>query len=124
MNTNDILNMSINDNLKLKSSIEKYRETTHGKDFEDFDLFEKTEVQKLRSSKQRKLWKLKRKNVVLGQQRRVMYNQLVTLSNESELFTSILIARTLRIGFISEQIGKNSNKIQRLRTLIQQEKTK
>ena len=124
MNTNDILNMSINDNLKLKSSIEKYRETTHGKDFEDFDLFEKTEVQKLRSSKQRKLWKLKRKNVVLGQQRRAMYNQLVTLSNESELFTSILIARTLRIGFISEQIGKNSNKIQRLRTLIQQEKTK
>ena len=124
MNTNDILNMSINDNLKLKSSIEKYRETTHGKDFEDFDLFEKTEVQKLRSSKQRKIWKLKRKNVVLGQQRRAMYNQLVTLSNESELFTSILIARTLRIGFISEQIGKNSNKIQRLRTLIQQEKQK
>ena len=124
MNTNDILNMSINDNLKLKSSIEKYRETTHGEDFEDFDLFEKTEVQKLRSSKQRKIWKLKRKNVVLGQQRRAMYNQLVTLSNESELFTSILIARTLRIGFISEQIGKNSNKIQRLRTLIQQEKQK
>ena len=124
MNTNDILNMSINDNLKLKSSIEKYRETTHGKDFEDFDLFEKTEVQKLRSSKQRKLWKLKRKNVVLGQQRRAMYNQLVTLSNESELFTSILIARTLRIGFISEQIGKNANKIQRLRTFIQQEKQK
>ena len=86
--------------------------------------FEKTEFQKLRSPKQRKVWKLKRKNVVLGQQRRAMYNQLITLSNESELFTSILIARTLRIGFISEQIGKNSNKIQRLRTMIQQEKTK
>ena len=76
------------------------------------------------TNKQRKIWKLKRKNVVLGQQRRAMYNQLVTLSNESELFTSILIARILRIGFISEQIGKNSNKIQRLRTMIQQEKTK
>lgn len=86
--------------------------------------FEKTEVQKLRSSKQRKILKLKRKNVKLGQQRRAMYNQLVTLSNESELFTSILVARMLRIGFISEQIGRNSNKIQRLRTLIQQEKTK
>ena len=86
--------------------------------------FEKTEVQKLRSSKQRKIWKLKRKNVKLGQQRRAVYNQLVTLSNESELFTSILVARMLRIGFISEKIGKNSNKIQRLRTLIQQEKSK
>ena len=124
MNINNLLNTGINDNLKLKSSVEKYRETMHGEDFEDFDLFEKTEVQKLRSSKQRKIWKLKRKNVVLGQQRRAMYNQLVTLSNESELFTSILIARILRIGFISEQIGKNSNKIQRLRTLIQQEKSK
>ena len=124
MNINNLLNTGINDNLKLKSSVEKYRETMHGEDFEDFDLFEKTEVQKLRSSKQRKIWKLKRKNVVLGQQRRAMYNQLVTLSNESELFTSILIARILRIGFISEQIGKNSNKIQRLRTMIQQEKTK
>ena len=124
MNINSLLNTGINDNLKLKSSVEKYRETMHGEDFEDFDLFEKTEVQKLRSSKQRKIWKLKRKNVVLGQQRRAMYNQLITLSNESELFTSILIARILRIGFISEQIGKNSNKIQRLRTMIQQEKTK
>lgn len=84
--------------------------------------FGKTEVQKLRSSKQRKVWKLKRKNVKLGQQRRAMYNQLVDLSNESELFTSILVARMLWIGFISEQIGKNANKIQRLRTLIQQEK--
>ena len=124
MNINNLLNTGINDNLKLKVNVEKYRNTDFGKDFEDFDLFEKTEVQKLRSSKQRKIWKLKRKNVVLGQQRRAMYNQLVTLSNESELFTSILIARILRIGFISEQIGKNSNKIQRLRTLIQQEKSK
>ena len=76
------------------------------------------------TNKQHKLWKLKRKNVVLGQQRRAMYNQLITLSNESELFTSTLIGYTLRIGFISEQIGKNSNKIQHLRTLIQQEKQK
>ena len=74
------------------------------------------------TNKQRKVWKLKRLNVKLGQQRRAIYNQMITLSNESELFTSILIAYTLRVGYISEQIGKNSNKIQRLRTLIQQEK--
>lgn len=120
----DLLSMKLDDNHKLKSNVEKHRNTEFGDEFESFDLFEKTEFQKLRSSKQRKIWKLKRKNVVLGQQRRAMYNQLVTLSNESELFTSILVARMLRIGFISEQIGKNSNKIQRLRTLIQQEKHK
>ena len=120
----DLLSMKLDDNHKLKSNVEKHRNTEFGDEFEGFDLFEKTAFQKLRSSKQRKIWKLKRKNVVLGQQRRAMYNQLVTLSNESELFTSILVARMLRIGFISEQIGKNSNKIQRLRTLIQQEKLK
>lgn len=121
---NELLNKSLDDNPTLKANVDKYRNTDFGIGFEDFDLFEKTEIQKLRSSKQRKIWKLKRKNVKLGQQRRAMYNQLVTLSNESELFTSILVARMLRIGFISEQIGKNSNKIQRLRTLIQQEKQK
>ena len=79
-------------------------------------------MKKAYTNKERKVWKLKRKNVVLGQQRRALYNQMVTLSNESELFTATLIAYTLRVGDISEQIGKNSNKIQRLRTLIQQEK--
>ena len=122
MNVEDLLNMKIDDNPKLKASIEKYRNTDYGEKFESFDLFEKTEVQKLHSSKERKVWKLKRLNVKLGQQRRATYNQMITLSNESELFTSILIAYTLRVGYISEQIGKNSNKIQRLRTLIQQEK--
>ena len=122
MNVEDLLNMKIDDNPKLKASIEKYRNTDYGEEFESFDLFEKTEVQKLHSSKERKVWKLKRLNVNLGQHRRAIYNQMITLSNESELFTSILIAYTLRVGYISEQIGKNSNKIQRLRTLIQQEK--
>ena len=79
-------------------------------------------MKKQYSSKQRKLWKLKRKNVVLGQQRRILYNRMVTLSNDSEMFTSTLIVYTLRVGYISEQIGKNSAKIQRLRTQIQQEK--
>ena len=122
MNVEDLLNMKIDDNPTLKAEILKYSNTDYGEKFESFDLFEKTEVQKLRSSKERKVWKLKRLNVNLGQHRRAIYNQMITLSNESELFTSILIAYTLRVGYISEQIGKNSNKIQRLRTLIQQEK--
>ena len=118
---NDVFK-GLSDNTELKASIEKYKNTDYGEEFESFDLFEKTEVQKLHSSKERKVWKLKRLNVNLGQHRRAIYNQMITLSNESELFTSILIAYTLRVGYISEQIGKNSNKIQRLRTLIQQEK--
>ena len=118
----NLLDMKIEDNPVLKECIERFKNIECGCEFESFDLFEKTEVQKLRSSKERKVWKLKRLNVKLGQQRRATYNQMITLSNESELFTSILIAYTLRVGYISEQIGKNSNKIQRLRTLIQQEK--
>ena len=118
----NLLDMKIEDNPVLKECIERFKNIECGGEFESFDLFEKTEVQKLHSSKERKVWKLKRLNVKLGQQRRATYNQMITLSNESELFTSILIAYTLRVGYISEQIGKNSNKIQRLRTLIQQEK--
>ena len=132
MNTNDILNMSINDNLKLKSSVEKYRETMHGEDFEDFDLFEKTEVQKLRSSKQRKIWKLKRKNVKLGQQRS-NFLESFKLKGYTKEDGTFWITQNFRhfdledvtyLTKLSFEIGKNSNKIQRLRTLIQQEKTK
>ena len=122
MNVEDLLNMKIDDNPKLKASIEKYRNTDHGDDFESFDLFEKTEVQKLRSSKERKVWKLKRLNVKLGKQRRHLSNTLYILNNKSELFSGVLMSLTVQIKSISEQIGKNSNKIQRLRTLIQQEK--
>lgn len=122
MNVEDLLNMKIDDNPKLKASIEKYRNTDHGDDFESVDLFEKTEVQKLRSSKERKVWKLKRLNVKLGKQRRHLSNTLYILNNKSELFSGVLMSLTVQIKSISEQIGKNSNKIQRLRTLIQQEK--
>ena len=121
----DLLSMKLDDNHKLKSNVEKYRNTDFGKDFEDFDLFEKTEVQKLRSSKQRKIWKLKRKNVVLGQQRKACYKEVkrfFTLWGNSGNGQAQLWIR--KIEKISEQIGKNSNKIQRLRTLIQQEKQK
>ena len=125
MNVEDLLNMKIDDNPKLKASIEKYRNTDYGEKFEKFegfDLFEKTGAQKLRSSKERKVWKLKRLNVKLGQQRRHLSNTLYILNNKSELFSGVLMSLTVQIKSISEQIGKNSNKIQRLRTLIQQEK--
>lgn len=74
--------------------------------------------------KQRKVCKLKRLNVKLGQQRRHLSNTLYILNNKSELFSGLLMSLTVQLKSISEQIGKNSNKIQRLRTLIQQEKYK
>ena len=76
------------------------------------------------TNKQRKLWKLKRKNVVLGQQRRQLSNTLHILNNRSELFSGVLMKLIVKIKLLSEQIGKNGAKIQRLRTLIQQEKQK
>ena len=130
----DLLSMKLDDNHKLKSNVEKHRNTEFGDEFESFDLFEKTEFQKLRSSKQRKLWKLKRKNVVLGQQRASLLRFKVPsvsgfLDSEGKFVVTALDVglsqkEYLKLMILSEQIGKNSNKIQRLRTLIQQEKTK
>ena len=119
---NDVFK-GLSDNPKLKASIEKYKNTDYGEEFESFDLFEKTEVQKLRSSKERKVWKLKRLNVKLGQQRKACYKEVkayFTLWGNSGGGQAQLWLR--KIENLSEQIGKNSNKIQRLRTLIQQEK--
>lgn len=65
------------------------------------------------SSKQRKVWKLKRANVVIGQQRSSL------LKNHDDIWNSNSINKLIKL---SEKIGKNSAKIQRLRTLIQQEK--
>ena len=75
------------------------------------------------TNKQRKIWKLKRKNVVLGQQRKACYKEVkrfFTLWGNSGNGQAQLWIR--KIEKISEQIGKNSAKIQRLRTFIQQEK--
>ena len=130
----DLLSMKLDDNHKLKSNVEKHRNTEFGDEFESFDLFEKTEVQKLRSSKQRKIWKLKRKNVVLGQQRASLLRFKVPsvsgfLDSDGKFVVTALDVglshkEYLKLISLSEQIGKNSNKIQRLRTLIQQEKQK
>lgn len=75
------------------------------------------------SSKQRKIHKLKRENVVLGQQRKEHYKEVkayFTLWGNSGNSQAQLWLR--KIEKISEKIGKNSAKIQRLRTQIQQEK--
>ena len=79
-------------------------------------------MKKQHTNKERKLWKLKRKNVVLGQQRR----RLITVTEKMLLRGKINIFTINSYGWnvaeISEKIGKNSAKIQRLRTQIQQEK--
>ena len=75
------------------------------------------------TNKQRKVWKLKRLNVKLGQQRKACYKEVkayFTLWGNSGNGQAQLWIR--KIENLSEQIGKNGNKIQRLRTLIQQEK--
>lgn len=79
------------------------------------------------SSKQRKLWKLKRANVKLGQQRSsLLKNHDDIWSDELNTWTQIgndwNYYSINKIIKLSEQIGRNSLKIQRLRTLIQQEK--
>ena len=128
----DLLSMKLDDNHKLKSNVEKHRNTEFGDEFESFDLFEKTEVQKLRSSKQRKIWKLKRKNVKLGQQQS-NFLESFKLKGYTKEDGTFWITQNFRhfdledvtyLTKLSFEIGKNSNKIQRLRTLIQQEKHK
>lgn len=109
---------------KLLRSLEEYNNTDHGEDFEEFDLFEKqSKVNKQYSSKQRKLHKLKRINCVLGQKRRrlITVAEGMFLSGKFNIFT--VNSYGCNVAKISEKIGKNSTKIQRLRTQIQQEKS-
>ena len=89
-------------------------------------------MKKFYSNKQRKIWKLKRKNVSLGQRRsNILSFKIPSVTGLMDadgkfVVTSLDTGLSQREYFIlmciSEQIGKNSNKIQRLRTLIQQEK--
>ena len=97
-------------------------------------------MKKQYTNKERKLWKLKRKNVVLGQKRKLLENSLhfeyevwknthVDQERYNRCFEGVLnsCAKIIRndlnnLNKVSEQIGKNSAKIQRLRTQIQQEK--
>lgn len=83
-------------------------------------------MKKFYSNKQRNIWKLKRKNVVLGQWKEQLLQKGVDKTNlnikEATLPCCLDILDVYRISQLSFQIGKNSAKIQRLRTLIQQEK--
>ena len=92
---------------------------------------EKIDMKKEYTNKQRKVWKLKRKNVVLGQWREQLLQKGLNNSTlrtypdrEPEMLSCLDIFDIYRISALSFEIGKNSNKIQRLRTLIQQEKLK
>ena len=136
-----LLTGNVVDNPKLLQAVEEYKNTFHGEDFDEFDLFEKQpKMKKQYSSKQRKIHKLKRENVVLGQKRKLLENSLhfeyevwknthVAQERHNRCFEGILnsCARIIKndlnnLNKVSEQIGKNSTKIQRLRTQIQQEK--
>lgn len=68
-----------------------------------------------------KIHKLKRENVILGQKRRGASNSIYVKQNKSELFSGDLMIALNNIRHWSEKIGKNSAKMQRLRTLISQD---
>lgn len=89
-------------------------------------------MKKQYSNKQRKLHKLKRENVKLSHQR----TSILTFKPPSvsgfidpqgrtvltNLHVGLEYKAIQNVIFLSEKIGKNSTKIQRLRTQIQQEK--
>ena len=75
-------------------------------------------MKKQYSNKQRKIHKLKRENVRFGQQHRQVEWYLAT-KNDCPINELLLFKTLYDLAF---KIGKNSNKIQRLRTQIQQEK--
>ena len=68
----------------------------------------------------RKIHKLKRENLVLGDVRKSTFNHLITLKTRGDLGEVEMFGLTIKIMKISERIGKNGNKIQRLRTKISQ----
>ena len=80
------------------------------------------------SSKQRKIHKLKRENVKLTQKRKALFKYVYFSTTCEDALDFISKTKILKAGCLdilvslSEQIGKNSAKIQRLRTQIQQEK--
>ena len=80
-------------------------------------------MKKQYSSKQRKIHKLKRINCVLGQKRSHFRKEMLKVLSCSLNCNSYTISMLFdSVVNMSEKIGKNSAKIQRLRTQIQQEK--
>lgn len=71
-----------------------------------------------------KIHQLKRENRVLASRRKSLMNRIIDITFLLDVTrTRITISYVLVINRISEQIGKNSAKIMRLRTLIKQGKT-
>ena len=68
----------------------------------------------------RKIHKLKRENLVLGDVRKSTFNHLITLKTRGDLGEVKMFGLIINTMKISERIGKNGNKIQRLRTKISQ----
>ena len=77
-----------------------------------------------RLSNLRRIHKIKQQNRVLADKRNAAYDKMFKLQSESELFACVLLKLVFSISQYSEQIGKNSAKIQRLRTQYQQLKPK
>ena len=74
------------------------------------------------SNMERKVWKLKRKNVKLGQQKRAFVKRVEDNFISGKFNLNTLNTLVCIVAGYSEQIGKNSYKIQKLRLLLQQEK--
>lgn len=68
-----------------------------------------------------KIHKLKRKNKQLSDQRKSIMNQMVFIKETCDLGgTSKIITLTISLARLSEHIGRNSNKIQRMRSSYKQ----
>lgn len=72
-----------------------------------------------------KIHRLKKENRVLSDRRKCCYRDIKAwFSTHGNTGNKMAILWINRVEKLSEQIGKNSCKIQRLRTLIQQEKAR
>ena len=83
---------------------------------------ELTDYERKQKNRLNKIHKLKRENVALGQKRKGLVHRMKTYPLES--LNYYLENDAQLIYWYSEKIGRNSNKIQRLRTLIAQDKAK
>ena len=78
---------------------------------------------RLNKNRLKKIHKLKRKNRILSDRRKSTEDRLVIEAIVGEDINDLVISKNFRQLYkLSEQIGKNSAKIQRLRTLISQSK--
>lgn len=84
--------------------------------------YEASSKRKQNARRLAKIHKLKRENRVLGQQRSATFNRLIALKINDKLGIVKMVNLTDKLLNLSEKIGKNSAKIQRLRTLIGQNK--